>query len=61
MSDNEVSESKLPGKNVQIVLTVVFLVIAIAVAILVMPKVTVQQQSTAPGGATAGGPRQQHP
>lgn len=59
MSDNE-SESKVPGKSIQIVLTIVFAVVALALVMIVKPFGTVHVESKsvspAPGTAPAGAP-----
>lgn len=59
MSDNDVSEKKLPGKSIQIVLFVVFAVIAAALVFIVKPfgSVNIEPTSTsapAPGAAPTG-------
>lgn len=59
MSDNDVSEKKLPGKNIQIILFVVFAVIAIALVTIVKPFGAVNIDDTtkaAPGGAPSAAP-----
>lgn len=60
MSDNE-SESKGPGKTIQIVLTIVFAVVALALVMIVKPFGTVHVESKssvspAPGTTPAGAP-----
>ena len=59
MSDNE-TESKVPGKSIQIVLTIVFAVVALALVMIVQPFGTVHLESKsvspAPGAAPAGAP-----
>ena len=61
MSDNDFSEKKLPGKNVQIILFVVFAVVAAALVFIVKPFGTVNIEPTstsapAPGAKPAGPP-----
>jgi hypothetical protein len=60
MSDND---SKLPGKNIQIVLTIVFVLVALGLVMIVKPfgSVHVPDKGTpavnpAPGGPPAGVP-----
>lgn len=55
MSDND---SKLPGKNIQIILTIVFAVIALGLVMIVKPFGTVQvegSKTAAPGAQAPGG------
>lgn len=62
MSDNDAGEKKLPGKNVQIILFVVFAVIAAALVFIVKPFGSVEvpgsnaPTTAAPGAAPAGPP-----
>ena len=60
MSDNE-SESKLPGKSIQIILTIIFIVVALGLVMIVKPFGTVHVDSSkvaspVPGTAPAGAP-----
>jgi hypothetical protein len=55
MSDNDAGEKKLPGKNVQIVLFVVFAVIAIALVFIVKPFGSVNIEGTSTGAPAPGG------
>jgi len=57
MSDNDAGQKKLPGKSMQIILFVVFAVIAIALVMIVQPQSKVQINSSSPGGAPAAAPQ----
>lgn len=51
MSDNE---SKVPGKSIQIVLTIIFVVVALALVMIVKPFGTVHVEPKVPATATPG-------
>ncbi|MDZ4835648.1 MAG: hypothetical protein SGJ27_17875 [Candidatus Melainabacteria bacterium] len=54
MSDNE---SKLPGKKIQIVLTIIFVLVALGLVMIVKPFGSVHvPDKAAPGNAPAGVP-----
>ncbi len=63
MSDND---SKLPGKNIQIVLTIIFVVVALGLVMIVKPFGTVHVEGksgpgAAPPGTSPTGPPVQKP